>query len=259
VNAEKDFAVCQTQGARSLQEDACRFSEIGGTDGTLVVMADGMGGHSAGERASALAVKTFVDIFRRTPGALATRMSAGLTVANEAIREELKQDATLEGMGTTLVAACLTPAGLEWISVGDSPLYLLRGSTLKRLNEDHSLRPILKEMAERGELSSASAGHSVSGNILRAALLGGEIEMIDQSPGPLSLDENDLVIAATDGIHTLNEREIVGTCADPGGLDASTLAAGLIRAVTAANNPKQDNTTIAILKPRSSDEGGSQL
>jgi serine/threonine protein phosphatase PrpC len=249
VNAEKDFAVRQTQGVRPLQEDVCAFSEIVGKDGALVVVADGMGGHSAGERASALAVKTFVDIFRRTPGALATRMSAGLTAANDAIRDELKQDATLHGMGTTLLAVCLTPAGLEWISVGDSPLYLLRGSTLRRLNEDHSLRPILKEMAERGELPAARDGHSVSGNILRAALLGEEIEMIDQSSEPLSLGENDLVIAATDGIHTLEDREIVGTCADPAGLDASILATGLIRAVTAAGNPKQDNTTIAMLKP----------
>jgi PPM family protein phosphatase len=259
VSAGKDFAVSQSQGARLLQEDACAFSDIVGTDGTLVVIADGMGGHSAGERASGLAVKTFVDIFRKTPGPLATRMSVALTAANQSIRDELDRDATVKGMGTTLLAACLTPAGLEWISVGDSPLYLLRGSTLRRLNEDHSLRPILKEMAERGELSSTNVSHSVSGNILRAALLGQEIEMIDQSPGPLSLDENDLVIAATDGIHTLDEHEIVGTCADPAGLDASTLAAGLIRAVTAAGNPKQDNATVAILKSRWCGEDGSQL
>jgi serine/threonine protein phosphatase PrpC len=259
VNAEKDFAVRQTQGARPLQEDACAFSEIVGEDGkpggTVIVVADGMGGHSAGERASSLAVQTFIGTFRKTGGSVGARMSAGLTAANDAISDELKQDATLHGMGTTFLAVCLTPAGLEWISVGDSPLYLLRGATLRRLNEDHSLRPILKEMAERGELPPTSGGHSVSGNILRAALLGEEIEMIDQSSKPLSLDENDLVIVATDGIHTLNDREIVGTCADPRGLDASTLAAGLIRAVTAGGNPKQDNTTIAILKPPSAWDG----
>lgn len=258
MNAEKDFAVRQTQGARPLQEDACAFSEIVGEDGkpggTVIVVADGMGGHSAGERASSLAVQTFIGTFRKTAGSLGARMSAGLTAANDAISDELKQDATLHGMGTTFLAVCLTPAGLEWISVGDSPLYLLRGATLRRLNEDHSLRPILKEMAERGELPS-TRGRSVSGNILRAALLGEEIEMVDRSSKPLSLDENDLVIAATDGIHTLNDREIVGTCADPRGLDASTLAAGLIRAVTVAGNLKQDNTTIAILKPHSAWDG----
>jgi protein phosphatase len=253
--AETDFAGHQSRGARATQEDVYAFSEIAGTrgqdEGLLAVVADGMGGHSAGERASALAVKTFIDAFQQTHGPLAERMAAGLRGANDSIKNELKREPALAGMGTTLLAVCLTLAGLEWISVGDSPLYLLRGSTLKRLNEDHSLRPILKEMAERGQLPASSSAQSVSGSILRAALMGEEIELTDQSPEPLPISEEDLVILATDGIHTLNDRDIIATCADSRGLDASVLGEGLIRAVNNAGHPKQDNVTVALLKPRS--------
>jgi protein phosphatase len=254
VVAEKDFAGCQLQGERALQEDAYAFSEIRADDaaaeGVLVVVADGMGGHAAGERASEIALKTFVDSFQKTSGSLGQRLNEGLEAANQAISEELERNPALEGMGTTLVAAAVTSAGLEWISVGDSPLYLLRGADLKRINADHSLRPILREVAERDELASQTqSADSLSGNILRSALMGSELELIDRSNAPFILQKDDLILVATDGIHSLDPREIVATCADPGGLDASVLADALIQAVAAAAKPKQDNTTVAIVKP----------
>lgn len=254
--AEKDFAGRQSRGARSLQEDAYAFSEIanaaGGMKGLLVVVADGMGGHNAGEHASELALRSFIDAFHAAAGPLGKRMRKALTVANETIAAELKREPDYEGMGTTLLAAVITPAGIEWVSVGDSPLYLWNGATLTRLNADHSLRPVLSEMAERGEISRG--GPHVSGNILRAALTGDEIALIDQSRGPVKLGRQDVILAATDGIHTLNDREITAVCGRPA-ITASLLADNLLRAVLAVQNPKQDNTTIAIVKPRAGDDG----
>src|SRR4029077_19092462 len=123
VIAEKDFAGRQSRGARELQEDAYAFSEIIGADGKnegiLVVVADGMGGHSAGELASELALKNFIAAFHETTGKIDKRLGKAVQAANEAIAAELQRDPKCEGMGTTLVAACVTPAGIEWISVGD--------------------------------------------------------------------------------------------------------------------------------------------
>ena len=250
--AEKDFAGRQLLGVRPVQEDAYAFSEIanaeGKIEGILLVAADGMGGHSAGERASDLAVKTFVDAFHATPRSVRDRLSKSLAAADDAIRKELQRDPGLEGMGCTVVAVTMTAAGVEWISVGDSPLYLLRGSTLKRLNEDHSLRPVLQELAEREGRPVDDHHPTASGNILRSALTGDEIEMIDQSPEPLHLQRGDLILAATDGIHSLNEGEIVATCADSEEIEAAVLANGLVQAIENAANPKQDNVTIAVLK-----------
>jgi PPM family protein phosphatase len=250
MSAEKNFAVRQSRGARSQQEDAFALSEMvntaGKVNGLLVVVADGMGGHASGERASELAVKHFAEAFHRARGNPEKRLLIGLTAANEAIKEELKREPAYQGMGTTLVAATVTPAGVEWVSVGDSPLYLLRGKTLKRLNADHSLRPVLNEMVERGQISTSPA--RTSGNLLRAALMGEEIALTDQSRRPVILQDGDLILVATDGIHTLNNQEIAAACADAAAADAQKLATRLLQAVLDAGNPTQDNTTIALVK-----------
>ena len=240
MTSEKDFAGRQSRGARQVQEDAYAFSEIP-DGGILVVVADGMGGHAAGELASELALKSFIAAFHETTGKIDNRLRKALQAANGAIAKELQRDPKSEGMGTTLVAACVTSAGIEWISVGDSPLYLWRDKNLQRLNADHSLRPVLREMSERGENVNPDDS---SKNILRAALTGDEIALIDQSPKAVPLRERDLILVATDGIHTLSDVAIASINFGP---DASAVAESLIQAVLDAGNPKQDNTTVAVL------------
>jgi protein phosphatase len=251
--AEKDFAGRQSRGVRELQEDSYAFWEMTGAsgrpEGLLVVVADGMGGHNAGERASELAVNSFVAEFRRKTGAIAKRLKGALNAANDAIALELEREASYEGMGTTLLAVSVTPAGVEWLSVGDSPLYLCREGALTRLNEDHSLRPVLREMAARGDAAGADMAMHPSRNILRAALMGDEIELIDQSKKPVVLQKGDIVLAASDGIHTLNDREIAMQCKMAESKDAELLAGHILRAIMEAGNPKQDNTTVVIIKP----------
>ncbi len=248
--AEKNFAARQSRGARALQEDTYAFSKIldaaGKVKSVLVVVADGMGGHAAGERASELAAKSFVLGFHRATGLPEKRLLSGLMTANEAIAEELQRDAACQGMGTTLVAASVTPGGVEWISVGDSPLFLWRESTLKRLNADHSLRPVLSEMAKLRQVPTIPT--HTSGSILRAALTGEEIALTDQSPRPVTLQDGDLIVVATDGIHTLNSRQITATCENVAGEEARVVATSLLHAVLNSGNPMQDNTTIAVVK-----------
>jgi PPM family protein phosphatase len=250
MRAETDFAGRQVRGTRPSQEDAYAFSQIVNPAecamGLLLVVADGMGGHNAGERASELAVENCTARFHASDGEIADRLGQGLTAANESIATELDRDVALDGMGTTLLAAAVTEAGLEWISVGDSPLYLWRDRKLNRLNEDHSLRPVLREMVKKGEIDAAE--NAKSENVLRAALTGHEIALIDCSRQPVTLRPGDVIIATTDGVHTLTEEAMIDICADTAALDASDVAAKFIDAIRDASHPKQDNMTIAIVK-----------
>ena len=249
--AEKDFAGRQSRGARDSQEDSYAFSEISGDSGEveslLVVVADGMGGHAAGERASELALHCFVEQFYHAPGGTAVKLKTALLAANEAITQELKREPHYEGMGTTLVAACLTGDTIEWISVGDSPLYLWREEHLSRLNEDHSLRPVLDELHANREPPHHEVS-AASRNILRAALTGDEIAMIDQSDTAMRLRPGDIIIAASDGIHTLPDEQISHVCAVSRAEEAQGLAENIIRLIKDEAHPRQDNTTIAVIK-----------
>jgi len=249
--AEKDFAGRQMRGARERQEDAYAFSDIPGndgrTEGLLVVVADGMGGHNSGELASELALEAFVDSFHRGLGPVRERLQKSMTASNAALAKELKRSPELEGMGTTLVAAAIKADGIHWISVGDSVLYLLRNGVLKRLNADHSFRPYLREMIQTGELTPEKAAKHPFRNLLRSALLGEEIELTDSPEHPLPLEEGDMILGATDGLQTLSDEEIARLLARTPRTEAATPAGDLLRAVQDANKPKQDNATVAVI------------
>jgi len=254
LTPDRDFAGSQCIGKRAEQEDSYAFCEIldadGAPGGVLMIVADGMGGHSAGHEASDLAVRTFVEAFQRKRTRISNRLLSSLNAANEAISAAAKASpAELEGMGTTLLAVAATPEGISWISVGDSPLYLLRGGELHRINEDHSFRPILHEMVERGEISAEQAAHSVLRHRLRSAVTGDEIALTNVSPKPFPLLDGDLVLAGSDGLQSLNDDAIGHCLSEARGADALEIANQLLQAVLNMGRPKQDNATAAIFKP----------
>ena len=252
--AERDFAGHQAIGQRTQQEDAYVFSDIavaaGEPAGMLTVVADGMGGHAAGNLASQVAARAFAKAFGRPEATVPERFRHALKAANEALAAAIEADLdNLEGMGTTLVAAAVTPLGLEWVSVGDSPLYLFRAGGLRRVNADHSFRPMLQEMVQNGELSPEQASFSVLKNRLRSALVGGDIALTDQSSAPIPLMEGDIVVAASDGLQTLSDSQIAAVLRRHPGTNASNIAVRLLQAVFEVAAPKQDNITITVLKP----------
>ena len=252
--AERDFAGRQSVGKRSGQEDAYAFSAIparpGAATGLLLLVADGMGGHAAGNRASDLAVRTFAGAFHRGGETMRERFTRAVDAANDALAAAIEANPDeLEGMGTTLLAAAVTPLGLEWASVGDSPLYLFRRGTLRRINADHSFRPVLREMVAKGEMTEAQAATSSLRNRLRSGLVGGEIALLDLAPTPLPLLDGDLVLAGSDGLQTLTDDALAAVLRQHASADAATLAAQLVQAVLAAGAAKQDNITAAIVNP----------
>ena len=237
----------QLIGAREAQED-----ELGFIDGStldpegqhpVAIVADGMGGHAGGEIASRLAVRAFIDAYG-LEGAPAGRLRAALDAANRAIDDAIRENLSLDGMGATMVAAAVTTDGLEWISVGDSPLYLYRGGRLKRLNEDHSMAPVIEALRENDPVTA----RGINPNELRSALVGFEITKVDASPMPELLLPGDLVVAATDGLNTLSVGETASIISDCRSDGPEAVTDALLAAVAARAAPTQDNATVAIIE-----------
>lgn len=253
------YAMAASQGARSYQEDASAvwpgegpYAPVGDVqppEGTslLAVLADGMGGHAGGSLASSTICGVFIDLFAHGSGPGEERLSGCLDGANDAIRKKVEANPPLAGMGATAVAAVIGQAGLTWISVGDSPMYLYRNGDLVLLNEDHSLAPVIDQMAAQGKITAEAARNDPRRHYLRSAVTGDEIEMIDAPQRPLALAAGDVVLISSDGIHTLENddiRRLISAYRNDG---PEALAQAIVRAVDNAAEPHQDNTTVIVV------------
>ena len=121
-----------------------------------------------------------------------------------------------EGMGCTLCGVSLTEAGIEWISVGDSPMWLARNGKLQRLNADHSMAPILAKQVELGELTEEEAKRHPQRNALRSAVIGDKMQHVDASKRPMKFRKGDRLVLASDGLETLSVDEIAGSLQEAG-------------------------------------------
>ena len=141
-------------------------------------------------------------------------------------------------MGSTLVAVMAKGDAVMWISVGDSPLYLVQDGGLERLNADHSMAPQIAELVARGVISAAEAEHHPGRHTLREAVMGERLTLIDQ--GSRALDPGGRLLVCSDGILSLGDARIVANAARP--------VQELIEAVLAVGAPAQDNVTVIKLE-----------
>ncbi|MCC7253311.1 protein phosphatase 2C domain-containing protein [Hyphomicrobium sp.] len=249
-----------TKGARSYQEDTALFwsvrdatpsgPEASVANGTAVVavLADGMGGHAGGALASRMACESFLKAYAKQEGSNRERLVEALTAANQAIAETVDANPLLAGMGSTLVGVTFGADGIEWVSVGDSPLLLYRRGEIALLNEDHSLAPELDRLAASGAISEDEAKRDPRRHMLRSAVTGDDIDLVDLSRRPLKVEPGDYIILASDGLQTLESAEIeriVAAYAEDG---AVAVANALIRAVEALKDPHQDNATVIAVR-----------
>src|SRR5207302_9979746 len=130
----------------------------------------------------------------------------------------VEDNPALNGMGCTLVGTAFGPAGVEWVSVGDSPMFLVRRGEIFLLNEDHSLAPEIDKLAAAGRMTWEDAKADPRRHFLRSALNGADMDLIDRSHRPLALEPGDVVILASDGIHTLSEPDILHVANENGAL-----------------------------------------
>lgn len=239
----------QIDGARDYQEDAYMVSQLGDNaddkSTALVIMADGMGGHAAGNVASNMVVAAFNKNFQSKfpPSKPSALLEESLLIANEQIATSVKETPALSGMGCTMVTVYLEGENLWWVSVGDSHLYLIREKELIKQNADHSYGAFLDMMIEQGEQIDEDSG--MSRNMLMSAMTGNEISSIDCPDSPLKVKPGDRIIVASDGLDTLGAGAIIqySTWSNT----AKECVYALLKAVEDVKRKKQDNTTIIVI------------
>jgi serine/threonine protein phosphatase PrpC len=251
---EQDFAARQFRGRRETQEDYYAFADAStatepALSRLLLTVGDGLGAHSGGSVASYIAVNAFVRAFHENEIAPAWRLRLALDAANDTLGFLSQKLPTISTpMGTTLVSAFITHQELYWISVGDSPLFLYRNGVLDRLNEDHSLTPLIEQRVRIGEISQQEAFHHPDRHTLQSALLGQDIHLIDCPPEPLKLKSGDLVIAASDGIFTLDHGQLEEMLSFGRHTTADKIADAILFAVRRLDFERQDNLTVGVVK-----------
>lgn len=221
------------RGRRPSNQDAVVATVL--PDGREVVaVADGMGGHAAGEVASATALSALVDALRGGAG-----LAAAFRAADAAVRAAAGHDRSLDGMGTTLVAL-LRAGSRYWIAnVGDSRAYRVSPDRIARLTRDHSFA---EEAVRSGQMSADEVARSPWKNALTRALGTGDAAEADVF-GPFAAEERHAVLLCTDGLHGAVEEEAIRRCV----LACADSAAAAERlSALALRGGSRDNVTAAV-------------
>lgn len=185
------YAATHVGNVRTVNEDAY-YAPLTGE--RFAVVADGLGGHLAGEVASAMAVRAFTDELRDREVNEETLHHA-VASANAEIYLGAQRDPLMHGMGTTLTALYFEDALVYLTHVGDSRAYLLRNHALMQLSNDHTL---VNELVERGELTPGEAQHHPQRNFVTRAL--GTNRKVEPDIIRLDYQKGDVWLLCTDGL-----------------------------------------------------------
>ena len=199
----KTFSMIDVGRKREVNQDYIFVSnEPLGNLPNLLIVADGMGGHRAGDFASRYAVETLKeDLANSTEDGPEAMIRKAIQSANQKLIEAARQDARLEGMGTTLVVATVIEHTLYFANVGDSRLYLLH-DTIKQLSKDHSF---VQEMVRLGGIDAEEAKHHPDKNIITRAV--GAREKVEVDFFEYRLKKGDMNLMCTDGLSNMIEDE----------------------------------------------------
>ena len=212
----KTFSITDIGRKRKVNQDYIYTSEkpVGNLPNVFIV-ADGMGGHNAGDYASKV-------------------------TANDVIRKRASEDEKLEGMGTTVVVASCMGRFLQVANVGDSRLYVV-GSKIRQITRDHSY---VEEMVRIGELDRADARNHPDKNIITRAV--GAEDKVEPDFFTVELQEGEIVLMCSDGLTNMLEDEEIRMIIS-GARDLVEKAESLVEAANA--NGGRDNISVILIEP----------
>jgi protein phosphatase len=250
-----DVASVLNRGCRDYQEDAIATDFPLGAEFGYAVLSDGMGGHAAGDVASKIVVTEVFselkfqssDILKFSENVGKVLKSAAIS-ANECMAAHASSNPDTAGMGATLVAPVFVRDELYWISIGDSPLYLLRDGKLRQLNEDHSLGPHIDYMVRSGMMSEDVGRNHPDRNALTSVLIGEAIERIDCPERPFKLKSGDILIVASDGLQFLSDSQISDIVGGNSDLGSAMIAEMLLDELRDLGDPEQDNVCFSVIR-----------
>ncbi len=187
---------------RPLNEDSYFVSEPG--SGTLLaIVADGMGGHNAGEIASGEAVGIIQkDVLGKTGEPLKDVLIKAVADANHEIYEMSIKKKKLSGMGTTITAAIVTEKNVTAVQVGDSRLYLIRKDEITQITKDHSL---VEMLVDSGSITKEEAKHHPQRNVITRAV--GTDKNVEADVYEFQTEPEDIVLLCSDGLVNMVDDE----------------------------------------------------
>lgn len=239
----KTFSITDIGKRRKINQDFVytRETTIGNLPNVFIV-ADGMGGHNAGDYASKVTVETIVEeienSFEKNPVLI---LGKAIETANERIRQKASEDADMEGMGTTVVAATCLGKYLQVANVGDSRLYIVNDKEIKQITRDHSL---VAEMVRMGGLGKEEAKNHPDKNIITRAVGAGKT--VEPDFFAVELEEGDIVLMCSDGLTNMLEDEEIRMIVS-GARDVAEKATMLVDA--ANGNGGRDNISVILIEP----------
>ncbi len=238
----RSFSITDVGEKRQINQDYvfCEENSIGGLP-NLFIVADGMGGHNAGDYASRFSVEVFTERIRtnqlKTPIGM---ISDALQYTNDLLLEEANAKNDLQGMGTTFVVATIIESVLYVANVGDSRLYVIREG-IKQITEDHSL---VEEMVKTGEIERKDVRFHPNKNIITRALGAGSAVTPDYFE--VELTEGDIALMCSDGLTNMMDDKDIMDIVQAYPDDLEMMAGTLVQ--KANENGGKDNISIVLVK-----------
>jgi len=239
----ESFAMTDIGSRREVNQDYvyCNDNAVGLLP-NLYIVADGMGGHKAGDFASRYSVSEFEkELKEQKAKTIIGSMDGAVRVVNERLLKEAAAEPEYEGMGTTFVAACISDRSLYVLNIGDSRLYLLNEKgTMKQITQDHSL---VEEKILRGEIERKDAKNHPEKNVITRAL--GAVEQVAPDFFEVDLEAGDYILLCSDGLTNMVEDVILKEVILEEEASLEEKAAKLIK--LANENGGRDNISLVLV------------
>lgn len=238
----KSFGITDIGRKRKVNQDYLFFSdEPIGCFPNLYIVADGMGGHKAGDYASRYTIERVVaSVSRNTGEEPIAIMKEAINKANELLVAESREDESKSGMGTTLVIGTIIGNKLFVANIGDSRLYVV-GQNMRQITRDHSL---VDEMVRLGEINADEARVHPDKNIITRAV--GTSDHVEADFFEVEITADDTILLCTDGLtNMVRDDEILDIIKKYDNAQAATMQ--LVKEANA--NGGRDNITVMIIKP----------
>jgi len=195
------FARSDVGRVRSANEDYFLNEKIADHEYVFIV-ADGMGGHQAGDVASSLAAETFVEnykILRKKNFTIANSIEVALKKANQVILKKAAADPNKRGMGTTFSALVISDRKASLVHIGDSRIYMIRKNKIRKLTVDHTF---VEKLVEDGRISPDEARDHPQKNVLYMSL-GAREGFVPQILGDMDVEDGDVFVMCSDGLSNM--------------------------------------------------------
>ena len=237
----KAYSKTDIGSKRTMNQDSvyCNEDSVGSFQ-NLFIVADGMGGHKAGDYASKLCVEKMVCAIEESKSITpVTILEEAVTEANKCVLEEAKANAEYDGMGTTMVACTLQGNTLYIANIGDSRLYIINDD-IKQITKDHSW---VEEMVKKGELTESQARIHPQKNIITRAL--GIDEVVHADYFEINTKPDDKILMCSDGLTNMVEDEDIEYIIR----HSSSIEKAVENLVEKANeNGGKDNITVILVQ-----------